>query len=1377
MEPLINSIVKTCVIALLTYLPLHTFAASDRLDYDLDNDGLIEINDWDDVIAINGNADGKGLYGSSLGCPLSGCNGFELTTDLDFDANGDGKLDAMDMFFNDGQGWSPLTTYDTSSSRFSAIFEGNGHVIYNLMINRPYDDNQGFFGLAFGATIRNLGFSGKLMSIRGRNYVGALAGSASQNTKISSCFSTGAIFATGSVAGGLVGQLSSSSRLESSFTSGSVEAPEIVGGIVGSAVISKMSALFTTAVLTGDDYVGGVVGYGSDSKLTYAFATGRIINTTEQSGGLVGAFSSLVTTSYSYWASDLMKTSESPWGGIPVTIKQLQCPTNADNTTCATGKILYEGWSALKNSQGDSFWSFGNSSQLPGAVLNGVTYRDSDGDGVLDVEDSFPNNYDISDDSDGDGIPNAWSLGCDSDCQIANGTILDQLPNNIAASVDMDRDGLPESWNPQCNSVCQANSGLILDASPLDADNDGVLDVSDTDDNNDGIIDADGNSNGLIDINNLQQLNAIRNNLAGTGRQMAAEGATDSSGCPPRLINGILQKICLGYELLSDLDFDTNGDGKLDAQDTYWNDGLGWQGVGTITQPFSATFEGNKRLIRNLMINRWNTSHQGFFGALRGATIRNLGFSGELMSVTGASITGALAAIATESKISGCSSVGTVNGQSYVGGLVGLMSGGTITASFTGGVVNGSKRYVGGVVGQTKPGTLEALFSSAIVTGDSGIGGIIGYAIGSHLSASLSTAYPTGNTNVGELVGVSYRTTTFTPNYWLAQTQSPPEINQQGIGLTLTQLQCPTTADNTNCALGQTLYQDWGLHSHWHFGGTNQLPGLVINGVTNRDNDGDGTFNADDLWPDSFAISKDTDKDGAVDSFHPRCDNTCQADTGLILDHFPGNSAASIDEDADDKPDAWNSSCDTTCQKSSGLVLDAQIDKADADSNGLIDISTWAQFDAIRNNPEGTGRQMNARDTIDSSGCPIQLIDGVSEARCNGYELKTDLDFDTNADGELDSKDIYWNNGTGWVPMFFSATFDGNGHAIRNLMIDRFNYAEDGYNQGLFSNLENATVRDLILTGPLMDIKGFENVGSLAGSAIKTSITGFVSTGTITSMYGPTGGLVGSLYDSSITNSLALGKALTAFSTTPNDMGTKYTGGIAGYASSSNVKAVFSSNTVNGYTYVSGIIGGPDNTTITGAYAIRVVNNAAAPDAAILPALKCATATDNCANSQTPYQGWDKLKDSEGNLYWEFGDSLQLPGLVLNRVIYRIDDSGQLTTAQINVSSSSSSSSEISSSSSSSSANSSGSVESASSMSSSSSNAISSSSSLSSAESSGSVESASSMSRSSSSSSPTTNQQGNSGAKKGGGSLDFLLLMILSGLVAGCLGLRREAQH
>jgi len=69
---------------------------------------------------------------------------------------------------------------------------------------------------------------------------------------------------------------------------------------------------------------------------------------------------------------------------------------------------------------------------------------DSDGDGVNDNLDAFPNDPAETVDSDGDGVGD-------------NG---DAFPDNAAASVDADGDGVPDAWNTGCDQTCQADSGL-----------------------------------------------------------------------------------------------------------------------------------------------------------------------------------------------------------------------------------------------------------------------------------------------------------------------------------------------------------------------------------------------------------------------------------------------------------------------------------------------------------------------------------------------------------------------------------------------------------------------------------------------------------------------------------------------------------------------------------------------------------------------------------------------------------------------------------------------------------------------------------------------------------------------------------------------------
>ena len=96
--------------------------------------------------------------------------------------------------------------------------------------------------------------------------------------------------------------------------------------------------------------------------------------------------------------------------------------------------------------------------------------------------------------------------------------------------------------------------------------------------------DYDSDNDGLIDIRTLAQLNAVRHDLDGDGKQSSVS-ATDwatytaafsnpasGMGCKPTDHDDdattAKQPVCDGYELMADLDFDTDGDGDVDASDT-----------------------------------------------------------------------------------------------------------------------------------------------------------------------------------------------------------------------------------------------------------------------------------------------------------------------------------------------------------------------------------------------------------------------------------------------------------------------------------------------------------------------------------------------------------------------------------------------------------------------------------------------------------------------------------------------------------------------------------------------------------------------------------------------------------------------------------------
>lgn len=224
------------ILGLPLFLPLilvHSLsvnAQSDRPDYDLDDDGLIEINDLADLNEIRNHLDGTALYGSSAGCPAEGCNGFELTADLDFDTNNDSVIDESDTFWNEGQGWHPIGTY---ASPFSAVFNGNFNTINNLYINRLGSSYTGLFGYATESQILNLELAGPLTKVFAGSSSGILIGFMKTNSAIRYVTVQGALQSDSSHVGGIVGRLSENSHLYGSSAHVVIDGTGYVGGIAG----------------------------------------------------------------------------------------------------------------------------------------------------------------------------------------------------------------------------------------------------------------------------------------------------------------------------------------------------------------------------------------------------------------------------------------------------------------------------------------------------------------------------------------------------------------------------------------------------------------------------------------------------------------------------------------------------------------------------------------------------------------------------------------------------------------------------------------------------------------------------------------------------------------------------------------------------------------------------------------------------------------------------------------------------------------------------------------------------------------------------------------------------------------------------------------
>ena len=335
--------------------------------------------------------------------------------------------------------------------------------------------------------------------------------------------------------------------------------------------------------------------------------------------------------------------------------------------------------------------------------------------------------------------------------------------------------------------------------------------------------DTDGD--GLIEITTLAQLDAVRHDRNGDGVPTGGGASTYRAAFPEAGSQLLCVRECRGYELMEDLDFDTDDDGDVDSDDDYWNNGAGWNPIGRSGSDFLTTFEGNGHTVRNLFIDRPSTNYVGLFGYTDWASdIRHVGLI--QVDVAGRSNAGGLVGN-NLGTITACYTTGHVSGSTHVGGLVGANYG-SVRTSYATARVSG-RRSVGGLVGRNPGSTsiIDASYATGAVSGQSSVGGLVGYEAGNTVRASYASGRVSGSSNVGGLVG-GLGSSTITASYW-DTTTSGQTTGDHGTGQTTAQLQAPT--DDTG------IYADWDA-AQWDFGGTDEYPVLVVD----FDGDGDATW-------------------------------------------------------------------------------------------------------------------------------------------------------------------------------------------------------------------------------------------------------------------------------------------------------------------------------------------------------------------------------------------------------------------------------------------------------------------------------------------------------------------------------------------------------
>ncbi len=323
----------------------------DELDYDGDNDSLIEVSNLFQLNAIRWDLDGDGsatdpayaaaFPGASagMGCPSAGCTGYELTADLDFDTDDTGSVDSRDGYWNDGEGWDPIG--EAHNRSFAATFEGNGHTVSNLFIDRVHTNDIGLFGnTSAGSVIRNVGLLSA--GITGSWSSGGLVGY--NRGTITESYVAGNVTGSNRV-GDLVGW-NHGGTVTGSYATGNATGSRYVGGLIG-LNMGTVGNSYTTGNVTGVESVGGLVGDNYTGTVTNSYATGNVTGETLV-GGLVGENDDGTVTD-SYWDTETTGLSTSD-GGTGKTTVELRSPISNSG--------IYATWD-------NAAWDFGTSEQYP----------------------------------------------------------------------------------------------------------------------------------------------------------------------------------------------------------------------------------------------------------------------------------------------------------------------------------------------------------------------------------------------------------------------------------------------------------------------------------------------------------------------------------------------------------------------------------------------------------------------------------------------------------------------------------------------------------------------------------------------------------------------------------------------------------------------------------------------------------------------------------------------------------------------------------------------------------------------------------------------------------------------------------------------------
>ena len=194
--------------------------------------------------------------------------------------------------YSAGEGFIPIAAGINSSADFKCEFNGNGHTISNLYINRPDTDNVGLFSIM--CDVKNLCLTN--VDVIGGKYTGDLMGYTFSNSQVSNCYiASGSVKGTTCV-GGLGGRFSGINGILNCYSDAEVSGETKAGGLLGETYLPNGSVINSFShgnVTASSDYAGGLIGYTERVSLENCYAEGNITGK-RFVGGVVGKAMELI---------------------------------------------------------------------------------------------------------------------------------------------------------------------------------------------------------------------------------------------------------------------------------------------------------------------------------------------------------------------------------------------------------------------------------------------------------------------------------------------------------------------------------------------------------------------------------------------------------------------------------------------------------------------------------------------------------------------------------------------------------------------------------------------------------------------------------------------------------------------------------------------------------------------------------------------------------------------------------------------------------------------------------------------------------------------------------------------------------------------------